>query len=276
MTTFYVWPRSIKKGIMMQDNRKLIESYVKLAYIALLFISLVCFFAAALFTVPGDLRNLLYGFGIQILGAVAIFFFLDKVLLRGTLNLHQRLECIADRLDGKTHFLRRVKENKHFDEVISDATEIYLVANSFGGLLRQYADSLSSCLKRGAHLKLLFLDPNGASCELFNTHSGKNLKSEIEDYIKLAQSLKENCEKSGIGAVEIKTIDWPASCSMHLIDPDKDSGYIRVTINTLHPYLDSSREKYRAHFILSKTVDKFWYESYREQFDVLWKNGKLA
>ncbi len=253
---------------MAQDSRQQHQDYVTLVYILLLSISVIILLVGAQF--QGDARSLLFGFGTEILGAVIIFLLVEKVLLRRNLNLHVRLEHIAERLDRKTHFLRRVKDNLPFDELIADATDISVASNSMGRLLRTYEGPLRMRLENGAHLKLLFLAPSGSSCQLLSEQSGKNFKSAIENSLEGAHLLEDYCKKINKGRVEIKTIDWPTSCSIHLIDPEKDSGYIRVTIHTLHPSLPIT---HRPHFLLSKTGEQFWYESYQEQFNTLWEKA---
>ncbi len=89
----------------------------------------------------------------------------------------------------------------------------------------------------------------------------------VQNTIDIAQKIAQN---NRTGNIEIRTIKWIPSCSIVVVDPEKDTSTVMVT---LYPaYLPTALDK-RHHLYLSKKEDNRWYTEYVDQFENLWREG---
>jgi hypothetical protein len=255
---------------MQRTFRSHTETALVLSYITLGTFSLALFFGSLL-TENHTFHDLLFHLSIAFFGATAVFFLIDRVLLRRNYDILSTIERAVINLERKTHFLRPMSDNPPFEQLLKNSRELFIFGNTLSRLLAIYERAILQFLDRGGSLRLLILDPNGTGCQFLAAHSGRNVKSAIEGMLPIVRALSARVQDSRHGKVELRVTDWPASCGMHLIDPDTSGGYIRVT---LYPPDIASPLANRPHFILRRDSDRPWYDVYREQFEGLWSNGQ--
>lgn len=246
------------------------ESILTLSYVTLAAMA-VALLLASLLVENKLLHDFTFHLSIAFFGATAIFFLIEKVLLRRNQAILATLERTAERLEGKLHFLRPISENRPFSEQLERGNEVCILGNTLTRLLPTYERAIRQFLDRGGSLRVLVLDPNGEGCRFLAFHSGRNVKAALESMLPLATSLSAHIKATQRGEFELRVNDWPASCGMYLVDPSSSGGYIRVT---LYPPDIASPLANRPHFILKADSDQPWYDIFREQFETMWKAGR--
>jgi hypothetical protein len=255
---------------MTGNFRSQTETALILSYISLGTFSLALFFGSMLID-NHTFHDLLFHLSIAFFGATAVFFLIDRVLLRRNYDILATIERSVVNLERKTHFLRSISDDTPFDQIIARARELFIFGNTLSRLMVTYEQAILQFLDRGGSLRLLILDPHGQGCQFLAAHSGRNAKSAIEGMLSIYRTFSARIQNTRRGEVELRVIDWPASCGMHLIDPNTPGGYIRVT---LYPPDISSPLANRPHFILRPESDQPWYDIFREQFERLWRSAQ--
>jgi hypothetical protein len=208
--------------------------------------------------------------GIELLGIAIVFFLIDKLLVRRQENLLATLEAIALRLDRRLNFLLGAEDGRPFNEHMNDAKHVCLLGHTLNRLFKTYDQHFETALQRGAKIQILVLNPGGNGARLVSQRMGRDIRPDIETTLHIARGLRDAAKQRRHGLVQIRTIDWVASCALLFFDPDSEEGRVRITI---YPPDISSPVAMRPHFVLSKRSDQRWFDAFYREFSALWNSG---
>ncbi len=156
---------------------------------------------------------------------------------------------------------------------LAEATQIDLMGYSLISFLLAYSDAIVQAVLKGAKVRMIVINPNSKVIEVMRDLSPKNsIQNDIQRSLHSASSITNKGKGSLKGGIEVRLIDWIPSCSLIITDPEKESGVIRIGVNT--PHYTSSSDK-RAHMVLSPKKEKYWFDVYTEEFELLWAEAKL-
>ena len=206
---------------------------------------------------------------------------LGFIALSGVWHQHRRLTAI-EKLGKKTYDLI---QSRLSDQVVSDhffwpgdkslATQDFALADDIclvGITLRRMVNSQMAIfrerLERGANLRFIILDPTNESLmQLATAQSyGSQPFTALQSLINLVVADIEDIPTANQvkGTLKVGYLPYFPSFGMRLIDPDKPNGQIHIKMY-------HHRTPHRAPtFSLYADKDSYWYEFFRQQFDLLW------
>ncbi len=165
--------------------------------------------------------------------------------------------------------LRRRSEFIKIETRLKHAEEISVLVVSGSTFFRSIRGLLAERINRGAHLKVILLNPESPALEHWNQLSGwSDTEGDIRQTLKTLHILIEDCQ-DGRGSCEIRTVDFTIPYSMVGVDIHKDSGNITVEYYDYHEPVDK-----RPHVYLSEDDLPHWFHFYRDQFNKVWKIAK--
>ena len=151
---------------------------------------------------------------------------------------------------------------------LAEATQIDIMGYSLISFLLAYSDAIIQAVLKGAKVRMIVINPKGKVIEVMRDLSPKTgIQDDIQRSLHSASSIQNKSRASLKGSVEVRLIDWIPSCSLIITDPEKENGLIRIGIFT--PHYKSSSDK-RAFMKLAPKREKYWFDIYAEQFELLW------
>ncbi len=185
-------------------------------------------------------------------------------------------EIVTKRLSGEV-FARDFfwqEGKKVTKEALKNADDIYVVGMLLSRTTREYLALFGDRVEAGANLKFVLLDYENT--ELMNIMPGRSYGTQTSD--QLQQRIKQSVlhikdipnSPNPSGTVQIGLLPYFPSFGMWLIDPDKAHGKIMVEM-----YHHRTPER-QPMFTLQADEDAYWYNQFREQFDLLWESCETA
>jgi hypothetical protein len=174
-------------------------------------------------------------------------------------NTNKQLQSLRDNMSGVVSadlLLRdRSDYNLPLEIRLQNAKEVCISGRSLIGFVTHYKSLFLKYARQGCKFRFLVNDP------LNRDRDGK----EIEQ----ALTYLTEIQKQVTSQIEIYLSSATLSCSILMIDAQKDTGDIQVEF-----YIYQASESERPHINLSPRRDPKWYEFYRIQFETLWSNGR--
>jgi hypothetical protein len=138
--------------------------------------------------------------------------------------------------------------------------------------VRDNLNTLVTCLKEGANIQIILLDPESAAARRTTDEHFplERLKAHSEA---TWQNLMWLCRQpSCTGTLEIRLSEERLFGNIIAIDADKKYGVIFVEMRPQRWISGGSRPR----FELRPTRDGYWFHFYKDQFDGLWKDCKIV
>lgn len=171
---------------------------------------------------------------------------------------------VQEKLTGDA-FLTTVKTG--LDERVARADDIRFAGVTLSRTIRAHVDDLRKSLGRGASVKVLVIDPQGAVPEeaarrsTIPDHSDV-FKHRVMSTLYLLRDLK--------GSVEVRFLPFVPAFGLVLLDADDDDGVVHVELGT---HSAAGRDPV---FTLTPHRDHFWFEHFKAEFDRMWEAGREA
>lgn len=253
------------------DKRKV--RYLLAVYLFLTAIAIVFALVGVNYS-QDPLQSLVLNLSTEILGAVLVFFVINRLFLIEDWEMSERLNELADRLEQRSSFLfgREFRESEKIEQVLKDSSKISLLGYSLVRFIRMFRDTLTEQVFKGAQLRIVVIDPESKAAELIRENlATSEFQRDIETSLEYIKHIIEQGQERGKGRVEVRSINWIPSCAMIIIDPDKPTGYLSVGIYP--PYYELSPQD-RAKFKLTPLGDERWYKKYCAQYEQLWHQAQ--
>lgn len=226
---------------------------------------------------PDDITNLM-SWMLAVLGLLAFSTVWERH--RQLRNIEQvsleTHEIVKKRLSGQVFaldFFLPEGQKVSADE-LRNADDIYVVGMVLSRTTREYLALFGDRVKEGANLKFVLLDHEHP--ELMTIMPGRSYGTQPSDWWRdrIKQSVKhiEDIPNSPNppGSIEVGLLPYFPSFGMWLIDPDKAHGKIIVEM-----YHHRTPER-QPTFTLRADEDTYWYNMFRQQFDLLWESCQSA
>lgn len=220
------------------------------------------------------LQSLALNLSTEILGAVLVFFVINRLFLIEDWGMSERLSELANRLEQHSSFFfgREFRESEAIEQALRDSSEVSLLGFSLARFIRTFRDILTEQVSRGAHLRIVVVDPKSKAAELICENlATSEFQRDIETSLEYTKGIIEQGQEKGKGKVEVRFVNWIPSCAMIVVDPDKSTGYLGIGIYP--PYYESSPQD-RAKFKLTPLGDERWYRTFVDQYEQLWRRAK--
>lgn len=206
------------------------------------------------------------------------------VLIYGLIESRHTNERVEQQLETIGHSIREqqdkeitateffLTETPLSNDTFSSANTIFLLGYSLSRTIREHHFVLGQRLVAGAHIRVIILDPENdsllqmAALESVAT-TAELWRNNLQVTRASVNSLAQHPNKSG--KIEIGYLPYSPSFGMVMIEPYEPQGFSFVDIyhhKTTAP---------NATFKLSASKDAFWYNFFREQFEILWQSCKV-
>jgi len=205
-----------------------------------------------------------------------IFISICVLIVSSVLERRFQLEGFAEEVNQKLDKLAQSSqsgvrlENRQglttLEARLVQAEDVSLLGINLVGLLSNYEGFIKKKAKSGCKFRIIITDPgfyteSGASN---SWQKGLRRKQDAEHAIRTLLPVIETTEN-----IHLRFIDLLPSFSLLIIDPNSSHGKVQVEL-----YLCEGAASDRPHFILTQSNDKYWYDFFRNQFDLLWENAR--
>jgi hypothetical protein len=156
-------------------------------------------------------------------------------------------------------------------EEMSLASEIWFLGVSLGRPIGDHYAFLESKLKSGAKIKMLFRDPRNLNGFLKIVTEQEYIPSnpkQVQQNIYKSLARVQSLQKSSPENLEIRVIDYPIPFNIFANDPDKNSGALYIETRS-YKMPEGDVPKFALY-----PKDGYWYEFFKRQLFVFWKNGE--
>ena len=227
------------------------------------------------------MRGFLINLSTELAGVVLIFFIVNQLfLLDRERDLSTEIKSLSKNIHARFSPLaweEASRELLNLETCFLQADSIDLLGYNLANLLGAYREHLANSVRRGARVRILFVNPTGAALTLmrsatdnpqvFERDPRRSLRyiSEIEGLIEQAGDAK--------GTLSVRLALWIPSCSLILVDGDQETGVAKVTIHSLSLRLPIGRKyRDRLHLMLSREEYPREFDYFKTQFDLLWED----
>ncbi|MCI9111056.1 MAG: hypothetical protein HFJ99_00615 [Eubacterium sp.] len=186
-------------------------------------------------------------------------------------NVEDNINTISEKVNALdvNEILKKRSDFERLEHIFKQAKkELFISGVNLEGLVPS-CDIIKELANNGVHIRLLMLDPNGKRLVASSDMSGVT-NSERKKKIKANFDFltKEFAQELQTKDIELKTIDNVLPLSFIGIDISYGDGHIIVQ-NYLFKTPSSKS------LMLEFTQEQiYWYNLYKEQLELIWKNGK--
>lgn len=188
-----------------------------------------------------------------------------------TNTIEGAVRCISTKVNvlDSSKIIKKRSDFERLEHIFRQAKkELFVSGINLEGIVPS-CDIIKELANNGVHIRLLMLDPNGkrlvASSEMSgvaNSERKKKIRANLDFLMReFSQELQAN-------TIEIKTIDSVLPLSFIGIDLTSEDGRLIVQ-NYL--YKTPSSKSLMLEFTQKQI---YWYTLYKEQLELVWKNGK--
>lgn len=181
------------------------------------------------------------------------------------------LEKIEARLNsqGPVHPLRKRQAIETPDQFAKHASSIHVLAISGISIVKQFEGFYRKKITSGCKAEFILLRPDEKMIEIWKKQNlgSSGTKPHIVSSLDVLRSLSELQSKNG--SCEVGFLDMFAPFSIFGIDLDKNTAQMIVEFHGYKTPLDE-----RAHILLSKDEQPFWFGFYRNQYLLAKKDSK--
>ncbi|MFI3293858.1 MAG: hypothetical protein SNI70_10125 [Rikenellaceae bacterium] len=121
-----------------------------------------------------------------------------------------------------------------------------------------------------AKLKILLMDNKQHAIHCATLRSGKNIEDSVQFYDNNFKKIKELAENK-CNDIQLKVLDILPPYNIFIFDRDTDNAEIHIHIAGW----DSSSVNGRPFFIIYKKYNKFWFDYFVDQFDLMWDKSNI-
>jgi hypothetical protein len=155
---------------------------------------------------------------------------------------------------------------------LAEATHIDIMGYSLISFLLAYRESIVQAVLKGAKVRMIVINPDSKVIDIMRDLSpSTSIRSDIQRSIHSATYVANKSKTSLKGDILVRLVDWIPSCSLIITDPEKEIGIIRVGVYTPHYKSPSDN---RVFMKLSQKKEKYWFDIYAEEFELLWAESK--
>jgi len=191
------------------------------------------------------------------------------LLVSSALGVRHRLENLKQQIFQTTKGIdfkdRRQQHEVPFDKRFADAKNIDLHGYSLNSLVASYLGFLNEKAATGCKMRIILLDPESTTPQIVSylTEAGSLLTNDIQRSVEGLKNLLSTRN------VEIRFTTTPTPFGLAIKDSKKANGSVDVD---LYAYRVSALD--RPKIIISKEIDKHWYEFFVQQFEKLWEDAR--
>ena len=188
--------------------------------------------------------------------------------------LVERLE-ILERLEKKIdkhkniYFLRKRSDIIPINELTRHATEINILAVSGVSIVNPYQYHYENKLRDGCNIRFILLSSESKYIDAFNLQNKENIiaRDHIKPALNILFPLAKNRKLKG--RCDVRLLDIFLPFSLVGIDFEKRTGKMIVEFHNYKTYLDK-----RPHVLIERETNPHWFNIYKEQFEMAWKDAK--
>jgi len=181
------------------------------------------------------------------------------------------VEDAVQRLRMPAISLFQDKFPEEFELDLLQSESVYIIGASLSRTVKTYYETLQTKLKRGHHVRILILDPNGPAAELTemrtNGHTHKD-PERLRLHLRSTLADLEDLEQNSSGRLEVRTINFPMGFGAFGVDLDGPDGILFIEH---YPFRTPGGSVPK--FVLYAR-DGRWYEHFRQELLALWENGQ--
>lgn len=184
-------------------------------------------------------------------------------------HMLSRQREISERIREFTPPTIRLEDRRGYTEPfevrLADAQHVDLLGLSLLGIVASCGSFLLARAMAGCKFRILLIDPDShaASTAVGFVEDVQYRKPDIERSIRNLEPLLET------GNVELRLMPVVPPFGLLIIDPDKPQGKVQVEL-----YGHEIATSDRPHFVLTQTIDKQWYDFFRNQFLKFWNDAQ--
>ncbi len=226
-----------------------------------------------------ELREILRGLGCEVSPSTEFTRFADgrfptpKDLSAGTAPF----EHPPNVSDGTTRptaapFFKMEYSIDDLKEAVRNSSRMYFWGTSFETHIPLLKGEITRGLRRGLQTRFLLIAPRSSAVKMaaFRANETEGHRDgNLRDSLAILSSLTV---EDTAGHLECRVVDYLAPYTMYLIEPDQDSGYLLVRLSTFRP--EEQDWMKRPTFILTRKDDRFWFDHFVNQFEVVWHNAE--
>jgi len=158
-----------------------------------------------------------------------------------------------------------------FGNLLEQATDISLMSATLMAFTTNWKKALKSRLEEGARVHMIILENSTSSLEIASFRTGdKDVDSWKLHLATAAKNINQiQKELSSKGNLEVRTIKYPPAYAIAVFN--LADGSQRLTVE-LWPH-QSHEIRTNPFFVLSSDKDPKWFQYFKDQFEVTWKNA---
>lgn len=147
-------------------------------------------------------------------------------------------------------------------------SQIDVLGYSLRNFIHNNQQTLVEAVLNGASIRLIVIDPDGNAIKLVEGIKPKTgLADDVRRSLQISGNILEDSKASIRGKFEIRVIDWIPSCSLTILNPMNEDGWLEVGI--FPPNYKRVAEK-KAYIQFSKKENENWFTEYLNEFNDLW------
>ena len=252
-------------------ERLLRNAYFALTLVAVILILLVLTFKRDFFNAD-SWESIALNIATELIGVVAVFLLLNKLLIGDELRLSDRVEEFLNRLDSQDQgppATRYFLKNPIMQLLFQDSRQVDMLGVTLSSTVGDKFSEIKEGLRRGNRYRVILADPDSVGFETAVVRSQIPdklfYKSKIENTIKELAALSNGAtEEKDPGSMEVRLLQFATSFGIKAFDSDQKHGRIFVEI---YPYQTTP-----VPFIeLIPARDGEWFPYFARQFDSFWQ-----
>lgn len=185
---------------------------------------------------------------------------------------------IISSLENNTFDIQsEIDKQFNLKEKLSNAKEIMLVGHSCRYIVNSLRAEMTEAVKKKTNIRIITIGRNtDASKLLMDNSKYRGLEADLEfmeNILKLiVKESKPNNQRTKVGKVELKYMNWIPSCSLLFYIPKTNTGGI-LKLKVYAVNLGTALSKIQTHKLVNENIEKELYDYFLNQFEGLWKKG---
>lgn len=262
-------------------NKQQKQRFRAAVYVAVLSFAFVCI-SVGLLSQEGAVRDLSLGLGANLLSVALLFFIVNRFFGLDT------DDTVLDRINsllGSSENMTQLSFDKNeasdifpIEKVLETAREVDVLGYNTAQFLSRFRNDLIKRVQLGAKVRLIIIEPGSQAYQLVETSSySGSFKHNVRRSLGYIREMQKETDSNTLkvkGSLECRLTNWIPSCSLLIFDHSKPSGSMKISANTLHITIPSSRRG-RLHIIVKRDNEPEIFKHYVEQFEELWEKGSV-
>jgi hypothetical protein len=177
-------------------------------------------------------------------------------------------------IEKHSSFLDRAASTERLElrRLVADAKHIDILGYSCVSILGEHLYDLANAVVRGAHVRILMVQPYSPAAKLMITHTfTRPLVQDrrlTQKRLALLRQEIEKAPKKTKGTFEVRYTSWIPSCGLTILNRKSSVGVIQIQIYPIcHATLHTS---FVPHQIVSRQDDGKWFGYFVQQYNRLW------